>query len=222
MRFAESDLSAVAKCVKQYQGASHLDEWAIAWPHNSVGVAMAYLSLSEGKVDEARLRLEELQQEAERTGRTGNLIEIWLLKALTLKATGDNAHAVELLKRVLSMAEPEGYFRIFTDMGVTMTALLKEAEQQNQPRSFIERLLSECEKKNPRSPMPAGLLREPLTAREMEILKLLANDLSNNEIGQKLVLSIGTVKTHAHHIYAKLGVNTRAQAIKRAINLNLL
>jgi LuxR family transcriptional regulator, maltose regulon positive regulatory protein len=222
MRFAESDLSAVAKCVKQYQGASHLDEWAIAWPHNSVGVAMVYLSLAEGKVDEARLRLEELQQEAEKTGRTGNLIEILLLLALTKQSAGDNSQAIELIQRVLSMAEPEGYFRIVVDMGVNMAGLLKEAAGQKQILDFIHRLLVECEKKNPRSPMPAGLLREPLTVREMEILKLLANDLSNQEIAQKLVLSTGTIKTHAHHIYAKLGVSTRAQAVKRAINLDLL
>ena len=120
------------------------------------------------------------------------------------------------------MAEPEGYFRIFIDMGVTMTILLKETTGKAQSPDFIHRLLSECERKNPRNTMPPGLLREPLTAREVEILKLLADGLSNEEIAQKLILSVGTIKTHAHHIYAKLGVRTRSQAVKRAINLNLL
>jgi LuxR family maltose regulon positive regulatory protein len=222
MRFAEGDLIAVTQCIKQYQKTSNIDQWSIAWPHNSVGVAMAYSCLAEGKVNEARLRLEELQHKAEKTSRTGNLIEIFLLQALTMKAAGDNIRAVELLKRALVMAEPEGYFRIFVDMGTAMTLMLKEVAAQNQSGSFVGQLLIECEKENPRNPMPAGLLREPITAREMEILKLLADGLSNQEIARKLVLSLGTVKTHAHHIYAKLGVNTRAQAIKRAINLNLL
>jgi ATP/maltotriose-dependent transcriptional regulator MalT len=222
MRLAESDLNGVIQCIKQYQKTSNFDQWSIAWPHNSVGVAMVYSNLAERNINEAISRLEELQQEAERTGRTGNLIEIWLLKAFALKAIGDSIRAEELLQRALSMAEPEGYFRIFVDMGVTMSLLLKEAAKQNQSSNFIERLLSECRQRNPRSTMPPGLFKEPLTAREVEILKLLADGLSNEEIAQKLILSVGTVKTHAHHIYAKLGVRTRSQAIKQAINLNLL
>jgi LuxR family maltose regulon positive regulatory protein len=222
MRFAESDLIAVSRCIKQYRQTSNIDQWSIAWPHNSVGIAMVYSSLADGNINEARLRLEELQHEAEKTGRTGNLIETLLLLALTVKAAGDNTQAFQLLQRALAIAEPEGYFRIFVDMGTAMTVLLKEAAAQNQSAGFVHRLLNECEKKSPRSVMPAGLLAEPITAREMEILKLLADGLSNQEIARKMVLSLGTVKTHAHHIYAKLGVNTRAQAIKRAINLNLL
>jgi LuxR family maltose regulon positive regulatory protein len=222
MRFAESDLIAVSRCIKQYRQTSNIDQWSIAWPHNSVGIAIVYSNLADGNINEARLRLEELQHEAEKTGRTGNLIETLLLLALTVKVAGDNARAAGLLQRALAMAEPEGYFRIFVDMGTAMTVLLKDAAAQNQSAGFVHRLLSECEKKSARSVMPAGLLAEPVTAREMEILKLLADGLSNQEIARKLVLSLGTVKTHAHHIYAKLGVNTRAQAIKRAINLNLI
>ncbi len=178
--------------------------------------------MAEGNFNEARLYLEDLQQVTEKTGRTGDLIEVRLLLALTLKVTGDDTGAIRLLTRVISLAEQEGYFRIFIDMGITMTSLLKETIRQYQPSDFIRRLLSECETKPFRSTIGAVFLSEPLTSRELEILKLLADDLSNQEIARKLILSIGTVETHANHIYAKLGVTNRAQAIKRATNLNLL
>jgi LuxR family maltose regulon positive regulatory protein len=225
MWFAGGNLNAVTRCVERYRRTYDLDQWralSLAWPNEPVDISLAYASLAEGKVSEAETRLETLQQGAEKAGRNGNLIEIILLRALAARATGDTARAVGQLRRALSLAEPEGYFRIFVDLGAPMAALLREAESQSSAPQYVRRLLTEFEKKRPGGPAPAYPLLEPLTGRELEVLKLLAEDLSNREIAQKLVLTVGTVKTHAHHIYAKLGVRTRAQAIKRALNLNLL
>jgi LuxR family maltose regulon positive regulatory protein len=104
-----------------------------------------------------------------------------------------------------------------------MAALLKEAVSRGVVSSYVRELLVEFEKKKHRTRIPAYQpLVEPLTEREFEVLRLLADGSSNGDIAKKLVLTVSTVKTHAHNIYAKLGVSSRAQAIKRAASLELL
>jgi LuxR family maltose regulon positive regulatory protein len=103
-----------------------------------------------------------------------------------------------------------------------MSELLKEAALRNICPHYIHRLLAEFAGKQPSRPLPAYILIEPLTSRELEVLNLLADGLSNHEIAQKLILTEGTIKTHTHRIYAKLDVHTRTHAIKRSISLNLL
>ena len=102
-----------------------------------------------------------------------------------------------------------------------MASLLKEVALRNISLDYIHRLLAEFENIKSSNPVPAYGVVEPLTARELEILKLLTEGLSNQEIAQKLILSIGTVKVHTNHIYAKLGVRSRSQAVKKAISLHL-
>ena len=132
------------------------------------------------------------------------------------------SRAVDLVVEVLAIGGPEGYVRIFVDLGDPMATLLKQAAQRNVAPEYIPRLLAQFRKPSPAGPTSTYPLIEPLTAREIEVLRLLASDFSNLEIARKLVLTTGTVKTHLHHIYAKLEVRTRAQAIKRAIAMNLL
>jgi LuxR family maltose regulon positive regulatory protein len=136
---------------------------------------------------------------------------------------GNVAGAIALLSRALALAEQEGHTRIFVDLGLPMASLLKEATSQADSQDYIHRLLKEFEKKGHYlQNLTYQPLVEPLSSRELEILKLIAKDLSNEEIARKLFLTVGTVKTHAHNIYSKLGVSNRLQAVNRARSLNLL
>jgi len=224
-QFARGDFKAVSQCLKNFERIADIEQWrrlSASWPNDNIDVAIAYANLAEGKFTEAATLLEKLQHKAEIAGRNGNLIELLLLRALASKAMGDNNQAVELVNRAVTIAEPEGYIRIFIDLGASIASLLKEVALRNVSPHFVRRLLAEFEKGKPDRRVPSYPLVEPLTLREFEILGLLAGGLSNQEIAQQLFLTVGTVKVHTHHIYAKLGVHTCSQAISRASSLNLL
>ncbi len=223
--FARGNFNAVSQCMQNFERIADLDQWRVGgatWPTENIDIALAYAQLAEGKFKEAAELLEKLQDKSEIAGRYGNLIEFLLLRALALQAEGDTGQAVNLVAKAVTIAEPEGYIRIFVDLGASLAALLKEVASRNVSQPYVHRLLAEFENVKPNRPVLANRLVEPLTSRELEILKLLAGGLSNQEIAQKLVVSTGTVKTHTHHIYAKLDVRTRMQAIKRATSLNLV
>jgi LuxR family transcriptional regulator, maltose regulon positive regulatory protein len=225
MHFAAGDARAVIQNIKDFEQVIDLDQWralARSWPGDSIDVGMAYARLAEGKFGEAEGLLRQLEARATAASREGNLIEIRLLRALALKARGDISQAVALVEKALAAAEPEGYVRIFVDLGEPIAALLKLAAQRNTAPNYIPKLLALGGKTVTSRTATTLPMIEPLTTREIEVLKLLATGLSNPEIARKLVLTPGTVKIHVHHIYAKLDVRNRTQAIKRAIDLNLL
>jgi LuxR family maltose regulon positive regulatory protein len=145
---------------------------------------------------------------------------------------------VNALARALSLAEPEGYVRVFADEGAPMAALLPkvlEAQKEgglaptlpNVSRKYVGKLLAAI-KVRTASPIgmslsaTAGSLVEPLSERELEVLRLVALGASNREIARKLFISLSTVKTHINNIYRKLEVRTRTQALARARELMLL
>lgn len=186
-------------------------------------MSSAYLNVIQGRCVEADLSLEKLQTGAEKAGRNGNLIEILLLRTLANRSLGNVAVATLLLSEALTLAEPEGYIRIFVDLGLPIASVLREAASQAAAHDYVRRLLKAFENRVTNSPALAYQpLVEPLSTRELEILRLIAKDLSNREIAQKLVLTVGTVKSHAHNIYGKLGVSSRIRAANRARDLNLL
>jgi LuxR family maltose regulon positive regulatory protein len=175
---------------------------------------------------------------AEADERTSSLIEILTLEALALQAAGDATAAVTTLARALSLAEPEGYVRTFVDEGAPMAALLQrvlETQKEgrltttvaNIPPGYIGKLLAAINgKTTPLTRMSprqtAGSLVEPLSERELEVLRLIASGASNRDIARKLFLSLATVKTHINNLYRKLQVRTRTQAVARARELKLL
>lgn len=223
--FAAGNARAVVQCIKDFGQVVDLDQWRVlarSWPGDSIDVALAYARLAECKFTEAEALLGQLEQRASTAGRVGNLIEIQLLRALALQAVGDISQAVDLVVKILPIAELEGYVRIFVDLGEPMAALLKQAAHRKISPDYITHLLAQFGYPKSGRLASAYPTIEPLTTREIEVLKLLAAGLSNLEIARKLVLSLGTVKIHMHHIYSKLEVRTRAQALKRAIDLNLL
>ena len=182
---------------------------------------------AEDSILEAIGLLERLLKAAEEGGRTGSVIEILVLQALAHQAQGDIPAALMPLHRALTLAEPEGYVRKFLDEGPPMAQLLSEAAARGIMPDYIGKLLAVFEAEEQKSEgksnlPPAQSLSEPLSQRELEVLRLIAQGLSNREISKRLFLALNTVKGHNQKIYSKLQVQSRTEAIARARELDLL
>ena len=125
------------------------------------------------------------------------------------------------LERALRLAEPEGYVRLFADLGHPMTRLLRARSRDVMP-DYVARLLAACGADLTLEGAGSGALPEPLSAREQEVLKLIAAGLTNREIASALVISPETVKKHTGSIYGKLGVRGRTEAAVKARSLDVL
>jgi LuxR family maltose regulon positive regulatory protein len=170
----------------------------------------------------AMVLIQPLIRKAEREGRSGILIEALALYALAKEMLGDVSGEMKTLEHALRLAEPEGYVRLFLDLGHPMIRLLQKARSRNVMSGYVEKLLSAFGDTLSSASPSRGTLPEPLTSREVEILKLLSAGLSNREIAGELVISPETVKKHAGNIYGKLGVGSRTEAAARARELQLL
>ncbi len=171
--------------------------------------------------------LERLLKAAEAGGRKGSAIEILVLQAIACHARGDSPAALLPLQRALALAEPEGYVRMFLDEGPNMVQLLREASACEIIPGYTDKLLAafEAEKRKGEDKPdlhPAQPLVEPLSQRELKILQLIAQGLSNREIGKRLFLALDTVKGHNRRIFDKLQVQSRTEAIARARELGML
>ena len=165
--------------------------------------------------------LECLLTSAEAGGRQGTSLEILVLLAVARKRQGDIGAAMDALSRALELAEPEGFARTFTDEGPTMASLLSAAAKRGVAPSYATRLLGSTNPA-PRESARHEALVDPLSDRELEVLRLLASELSGPEIARHLVVSLNTVRTHTKNIYSKLGVGSRREAVRRADELGLL
>jgi LuxR family maltose regulon positive regulatory protein len=170
---------------------------------------------------EAMGLLERLLKAAEEGERTGSVIEILVLQALAHQTQGNIPAALMPLQQALTLAEPEGYVRMFVDEGPPMAVLLKEAEKHGIAPNYVRQLLTAWGKASDRTPVKQVLI-EPLSERELEVLRLLGTDLNGPEIARKLIVSLNTLRTHTKNIYTKLGVNNRRAAVRRAEELDLL
>jgi ATP/maltotriose-dependent transcriptional regulator MalT len=168
--------------------------------------------------------LDRLLQDAEAKARKSSILELLLLQSLAKEAQGERNEAFSTLERGLSLAEPEGYVRLFVDEGAPMLALLRQARVRGIVPHYVAMLLTAFGEPVDvaRLPSHAGALIEPLTEREREVLQLLAEGASNREIAQRLILSVGTVKKYVYNICGKLGVRSRTQTLARARALHLL
>jgi LuxR family transcriptional regulator, maltose regulon positive regulatory protein len=205
------------------QGLSVVDDLSYLREFEHITLARVLLAQhttarDEGALHDATGLLQRLLEAAEVGGRTGSVIEISVLQAL---AAGGVSDALVTLERALSLAEPQGYIRIFVDEGAPMAALLRAAAKEGIARNYVRRLLAALTKTDSDSPTDQGLI-EPLSERELEVLRLLATDLSGPGIARTLVVSLNTVRTHTKNIYTKLDVNDRRAAVRRAGELNLL
>ena len=125
------------------------------------------------------------------------------------------------LERALTLAEPEGYVRLFTDEGPAMLALLEAAAKRRIAPNYLPQLLASFGKREDRTFLNRGLI-EPLSERELDVLRLLGSDLDGPAIANELSVSLNTLRTHTKNIFAKLGVNSRRAAVTRAAELDLL
>ena len=192
--------------------SQHQSDHSISLLHNAMGL------------------LERLLKAAEEGGRIGSVIEILTLQALAHQMQEDIPAALPSLERALKLAEPEGYMRIFIDEGSSMTELIREIDTRGILPSYTHKLLSAFEfedqgldEETAPSAAPASTsLIEPLSQRELDILRLFKTELSGPEIARELVIALSTVRTHTKSIYSKLNVNDRRAAVKRAAELNLI
>lgn len=187
-----------------------------------VDLAVARVLIASGgrSLRERALRLlDGVIAAAEGDGRIGIQIEGLTLRALARWNDGDRAGAMIPLEQALRLAEPEGYLRRLADVGIPIVWLLREARTRGLRTSAVDRLLSACASAGPE---PIASLPEPLSARELDVLRLLAAGLANREIAERLGIAAETVKKHAASIYGKLGVGNRTAAVSRATALSLL
>jgi LuxR family maltose regulon positive regulatory protein len=189
--------------------------------HREQGLlTLARIRMAQGQPEQVAALLERLRQEAESSGRVGSLIEIGVLQAMNFKTQGDARNAQETLSKILVLAKPEGYLRVFLEEGEAMRSLIEECRRQTtRPDPYLQKLLGAYP---PRPTTSRSALIEPLSERELEVLHLLAVGRSNSQIAKELYVSLNTVKAHVKNIFVKLGVHNRTEAIHRAQELDLI
>jgi LuxR family transcriptional regulator, maltose regulon positive regulatory protein len=189
-------------------------------------LSQARVYLAQGNPSAALAVLEPWRQQVEAKGWEDERLKVLLLQAVALQAHGEKGQAVQLLGDALALAEPGGFVRIFVDEGAPMAQLLSAAAAQGVRPDYTSRLLAVFEgapqhavKHHPPTAQP---LIEPLSPRELEVLGLMAQGLSNGEISQRLFLALSTIKGHNRMIFDKLLVQSRTEAVARARELGLL
>ena len=208
------------------EGLSPDDELSYLREYEHVTLARALLAQSRQEpadrtVSEAAGFVDRLLREAEAGHRTGIVIELLVLQSLTHRLGGNLEAGLVPLERALTLAEPEGYVRTFVDEGPAIGALLRLAARRGVMVGYVGRLLAALGERREASPTRPGLV-DPLSERELDVLRLLGTDLSGPEIARELVVSVNTVRTHTKNIYAKLGVTSRRAAVRRGGELDLL
>jgi LuxR family maltose regulon positive regulatory protein len=192
------------------------------------GIVITRVLIAQGRFDEAVKLLQRLREFAQKNGLVAREIEILILKALAIQAEGNQTEALSKLKRALTLAEPGGFISIFVDEGPPMARLLYEALSREIEPNYVRRLLASFPVAEPEktdlsiSQSPDSILVEPLSDREIEVLQLIAEGLTNPEVGSRLYLSLHTVKVHTRNIYGKLGAHNRTEAVARARALGIL
>jgi ATP/maltotriose-dependent transcriptional regulator MalT len=162
--------------------------------------------------------LDRLLAAAERGGRGASVIEVLILQAAAHEAGENSPAALAALHRALTLAQPEGYVRLFMDEGAPMVALLKALRKQPAAPAYVNHLIAST---TTRAAVRQELI-EPLSERELDVLRLLGGDLGGPDIARQLSVSLNTVRTHTKSIYAKLGVTSRRAAVRQARDLNLI
>ena len=200
-------------------------------------VARARILLAQKIPGQALSLLEPLQVSAEQQERWSHVIEMKILQALAHSIRNEDQEALTVLTQAVHLAEPESYIRIFVDEGTAMATLLsrlRDQERKKGPTPYLNTLLTAFSPEGmthkpplrgldqPRGRILEQPLVEPLSVRELEVLHLVARGDSNQEIAEVLVIALDTVKRHVTHIFEKLGVNNRVQAVARARALGLL
>ena len=230
---AQGDVGAASQWAKA-AGLSPEDD--PDYPREPAYLLLARVLLAQDRPGPALTLLQRLLATAASQGRTGNVIEIQVLRALALATRGDHAGALGALAEAVTLACGQGYVRVFADEGAPMRALLtrlstarkdQRAPARDIDPDYLAGLLRACGRAGaapPSSRAAAALpgMAEPLTDREVEVLRLLAAGRSNQRIAHELVVALDTVKKHVTHILGKLGAANRTEAVARARQLGLI
>ena len=197
--------------------------------HEMTSMTLARLVIAQGEARAALPLLVHLLSLAEKTHRTTSALELLLIQSQAYEAIGQREQALTLLQQALQRAEPEGYVRLFLDEGAPLVKLLAHLRESGKQQAYLQMLLATFpEKETTRpadkeeNPQRSQLLVDPLSERELEVLHLIATGASNEEIAEKLVIAISTVKRHVSNILGKLAVSNRIQAVARAQAIGLL
>jgi LuxR family maltose regulon positive regulatory protein len=193
----------------------------ISYLQEPIVLILVRLLMAKGDYSAALALSKGLLQKAEAEKRMGRVIEVLVLQSLAFEGKKDMDQALAVLEKALLYAQPEGYARVFLDEGEPMAKLLFQAKAHRIGQGYASELLSALGEVFSIELPPAQLLIEPLTLRELEVLKLIEAGYSNQDIADKLVISMPTVKRHISNIYAKLGVESRTQAVSLGKELRL-
>ena len=224
--FRMPDIAAAQVLVLLRQGdlvaAAHLAET------HDLPICQARIHLAQGDASAALAVLEPVRQQAEARAWTDERLTVTVVEAVAHYMHGEADKAMHLLKDALALAKPGGFVRLFVDEGLPMARLLYKALARGSEPAYIRRLLAAFPVAEPEhapsAPVsdPDSEWVEPLSTREREVLQLIAEGLSNQEIAARLYLSLHTVKVHARNIYAKLGAANRTQAVARGRALRIV
>ena len=217
----------VAAAMHWAEGLSGHDD--LSYPREGEYLTLARVWIAQGRADpdesflsDALGLLDRLLHDAEAKARLSSRLKILLLRALAWQAYGDDAKALATLERVLALAEPEGYIRLFLDEGPALLALLRLARSRGLAPNYLTTLLAASGERTAAAASRSAVLVDPLSERELEVLRLLAGGASNEEIAERLVIAVSTVKRHVSNIFGKLTVSNRTQAVARAREIGLL
>lgn len=209
-----------ASHIVQESGVTIKDE--ISFLRELEFLALLRLLLAKGDYEASLILSRRILKKAETARQIRRMIEVLVLQALIFQGRKDLDQALTALKNALSLAKPESYIRTFVDEGEPMVRLLHLARSRQIETEYVTELLSAMEKVAGKTQHPAQPLITPLTAREVEVLKLIEAGHSNQDIANHLVISMPTVKRHISNIYTKLGAKSRTQAIAIGKELKLI
>ena len=191
-------------------------------------ITLSRLLIAQKKFDEAKVLINRIYKHAQGVGKKLTELKCLILFSKLFYKKGDVDQALEHLYKAFAIAQPEGFIRIFVDEGPPMARLLYEALSRGIAPDYVQKLLAafpvdepEKDAVNQRKVSDFDWI-EPLSERELEVLHLITEGLSRQEIASQLVLSLNTIKTHTRNIYSKLGVNNQMQAVGKARALGLL
>ena len=227
---AEGNLTAAMDWV--HAAGMDIDD-EISYPQEGDFILFARILIAAKRWDEADRLIGRLVTAAETGKRNGRLLELLVLRASLLEAQTKEDEALEVIAQALDLGESNGYVRVFLDEGAPMVKLLQRAHSAGIASEYVSKLLAaiESETKDKRRGttdedasivIPHSPLVEPLSARELDVLRLLKTELSGPEIAGELTIALSTMRTHSQSIYSKLNVSNRRAAVRRAEELKLL
>ncbi len=229
--FRLQDIAATQVMIHLHQG--NIDAAAQLARQYDLPLFQARVLIAQKDPCTALAVLEPLHQQAKTKGWVNSLLKVMAVQSIAFYALGEKEKAAQMLGEALALAEPGGFVRIFVDEGESMRLLIldfrlwidKQAREGPNLIGYVDKLLAafaqivpvpQSEASNQKSDMI-----EPLSERELEVLKLLRSELSGPEIAKQLIVSLNTLRTHTKNIFNKLGVNNRRAAVRRAEELDL-